>query len=290
MASKSKKKKRVTVNCPSVPPELSRTISDGKCAVFVGAGFSMAAGYPSWQTLLKTLIKKAHTSNYNTNSKQARELVNLLKDSDKLLVVAEELRERFGPETFDKELVNIFEKKRKPTTTHLRLMDIPFKFAVTTNYDLLLERAYLKKHGDIPAAYTNSQPPEIAEALWRGDYFILKAHGDVNNRASLVLTERDYRKIIYREHGYRSALASIFTMNTILFLGVSFADPELRLLLGYLHDAFYGGRTHFALVPETDFSETLVNRWRKDFGIECLCYKPTRNHPEVHKFVQSLPT
>ena len=289
-ASKTKKKtKKAVCSCPSVPPELSEAISGGKCAVFIGAGLSSAAGYPSWKVLLNKLIKKA-TNRYNTNATQAKELNNLLADNDNLLMVAEELRERFGRDIFNKELVTIFDKDLAPTKTHLKLMDIPFEFAITTNYDQLLERAYLKKHGKWPAAYPNSQPPEIADALWRGDYFILKAHGDVINRMSLVLTEKDYREIINHRHGYRAALSSIFTTKTILFLGVSFADPEFKLLLGYLHDAFHGGRTHFALVPSTEFSESIVNRWRKDYSIECLCYKPTKGHPEVYKFVQSLPT
>ena len=206
---KAKAKKHSAV--PDVPPELMDVIKAGRCAVFVGAGLSVAAGYPSWAKLLEKLIEKGHERGWRINATQAKELKTLLKESDKYLLVAEELRERFGRDTFAGELVEIFKKDHPPTTLHQRLMDIPFALAVTTNYDLLLEKAYLKKYKDLPPAFTNLQPPEIAGALWRGNFFILKAHGDVNNRESFVITERDYRDVIFRSQGYRSALSSIFT-------------------------------------------------------------------------------
>ncbi len=289
MARKQNKKTWTDKSIPDIPAKLSQAIAEGKCAVFVGAGLSVAAGYPSWKDLLKALMKTAAPDGSQISAEQTRELTDLIQDNDKILLAAEEIRERLGPDIFANELLAIFKEKKKPTPTHLKLMDIPFNFAITTNYDLLLEKAYVAKHkDDYPSAYTNSQAPDISAALWEGKYFILKAHGDVNDRGSLVLTERDYRKLIYRSNGYRSALASIFTMNTIVFLGVSFSDPELKLLLGALHDAFHGSTTHFALVPKDEFCTTVTNRWRKDYGISCLPYQPSQGHPEVYEFVKAL--
>jgi hypothetical protein len=288
--AKAKSGKAKDPGIPDVPPELENAIVKGRCAVFVGAGLSVAAGYPTWPVLLESLIDKGHQRNWRINATQAKELKKLLIGGDKYLLVAEELRERFGREVFEDQLVEVFNKDQSPTSLHHKLMNISFTSAITTNYDLLLEKAYLKKFkGDLPPAFTNSQPREIAEALWRGSFFILKAHGDVKNRASFIITERDYRDVIFHSHGYRSALASIFTSNTVLFLGVGLNDPELKLLLGYLHDAFHGGTQHYALVPQSSFSETVVNRWRKDFRVECLRYEASPKHPEVERFVELLP-
>ena len=75
----------------------------------------------------------------------------------------------------------------------------------------------------------------------------------------------------------------------MLFLGVSLDDPEIHLLLDFLHDAFHGsGVYHYAVVPETEFNETVANRWRRDFNINCLRYAPTDGHPEVNEFVKKL--
>jgi hypothetical protein len=172
---------------------------------------------------------------------------------------------------------------------HLTFPKIPFSLLVTTNYDQLLENGYSKAMDAIPKIYTHADTADFADARWRGDFFILKAHGDVARKSSMILTQMDYRTIIYSSPGYRAVLTAIFTTKTLLFLGVSLDDPETQLLLDFLHDAFHGsGVYHFALVPEDQFNETAANRWRRDFNINCLRYQATDGHPEVGEFVNRL--
>lgn len=280
----------VTKRTPVPPQDLVDAINRGKCAVFVGAGLSCATGYPGWVELLRRLTDKCY-SRKKINKRRANEIRNLINEPDKLLMVAQELREILDEGPFRKELADEFRQKRfKPTKTHLRLMQVPFSVAVTTNYDMLLEEAYQSVFGEIPAIFSNSQVADIADAFFRSEFFILKAHGDVRTRASMIITERDYREIIFRSPGYQSAVSSLFVMNSVLFLGVGLNDPELRLLLSYLHDAFHGGAPrHYALVPSRSFPETARNRWDKDFNVECLDYQASKGHPEVHEFVKRLP-
>jgi hypothetical protein len=119
----------------------------------------------------------------------------------------------------------------------------------------------------------------------------LKAHGDIDHRNEIVITERDYREIIFRSQGYRAALSAIFTTRSVLFLGSSLTDPEPKLLLGFLHDAFHGaGARHYALVPYNEFSETEASRWQKDFKVRCIRYHASNTtHPEVVEFLKTLP-
>jgi SIR2-like protein len=174
------------------------------------------------------------------------------------------------------------------SANHTLLTSIPFDIAITTNYDKLLERSYAKV-GYVPPTYTHSRAPDFVDALWRKKFFILKAHGDVDHKTEMILTERDYRDIIYRSAGYQSALSAIFTTKSILFLGASLSDPETRLMLAFLHDAFHGsGSRHYALVSSTDFSETLASRWRKDYKVQLLTYDPTTGRPEVGAFLNML--
>lgn len=273
------------------PVELKQAIKDGRCAVFVGAGLSAGAGYPDWKKLLLSMIDFGVSHSYGHMSKSVvKQLRKLVEQPDKLLLVAEELRERFGRRDFEKHLEQKFGVAHKPTAVHERLVRIPFTLAVTTNYDRLIENAYKKVHkvSDV-FSFTNQQPREVAEALWKNAFFVLKAHGDVWNPASLVLTERDYRRVVYGSEGYRSVLASIFATNRVFFVGVSLADPELRLLLAYLHDVLTGGLKHYALVSDVEFPAIVRERWRKDFSVECLPYKASRGHPEVLEFVKTLP-
>jgi len=143
--------------------------------------------------------------------------------------------------------------------------------------------------GKIPRTYTHKDAADFSDALWRDDFFILKAHGDVNRKSSIVLTKKDYREIIYSAPGYKAVMSAIFTTKSILFLGVSLNDPETDMLLSYLHDAFHGsGQYHYSLVPASEGIETIANRWRKDYKVECMTYAASEGHPEVFNFLEEL--
>jgi hypothetical protein len=291
--AKGSKAKAVTPSIGTIDPmpdELVSAVKEDRCALFVGAGLSKASGYPLWTELLETLIKAAETLR-SISVSGAKELRTLAasKEASKLLMVAQELSDRVGREVFLEEIVKVFSDDTKmPSAAHNILPTIPFDLILTTNYDRLLERAYASP-GHVPRTYTHNNAPDFADALWRRKFFILKAHGDVDHRTEIVVTERDYRDIIFRSQGYRAAMSAIFTMRSVLFIGVSLDDPELRLLLGYLYDVFHGsGSYHFALVPKSQFSETTVSRWLKDYKVRCILYDPTNGHPEVPEFLAAL--
>lgn len=274
---------------PEIPNELVSAIGTGKCAVFVGAGASQAAGYPGWKKLLLDLTTIALDQKVISKEKRD-ELKSLLNDSSKWLMVAQELLDVFEKPQFHSELAKLFEKiDGKPSSIHKIIPDIPFTFALTTNYDLLLENAYATKLKHIPKIYTHQDVADFADALWKQAFFILKAHGDIQRKSSIILTERDYRKLVYSSPGYRALLAAIFTTKTVFFVGASLSDPEIQLLLRSLHDSFQGsGQHHYAIVSEKEFGETEVGQWRKNYNIQCIRYTPSTGHPEVEAFMQQL--
>lgn len=270
------------------PNELVAAICEKKCALFVGAGLSVSAGFPRWPDLLVHLIDTGLKRGFYKDAK-ATELKTIAAQPNRQLMVAQEISDCYGKELFQTELARVFNVKRPPTQLHLALPRIPFSLVVTTNYDQLLENAYSKVTDSIPTVYTHADTADFADALWRGDFFILKVHGDVGRKSSMILTQKDYRTIIYSSPGYRAVVTAIFTIKTVLFLGVSLDDPETQLFLDFLHDAFHGsGVYHYALVPKHEFNETAANRWRRDFNVNCLCYEATSGHPEVGEFVQRL--
>lgn len=274
---------------PNPPADLITAVREGKCALFTGAGVSMSAGLPGWESLLWSLIKRAKEQELVGESKE-NELRELLSSPQNFLMVAQELSDDFGKESFRSEIARIInDGETKPSALHAELTGVPFCLVVTTNYDQLLENAHAVANGEIPRTYTYMDAADFADALWRDEFFILKAHGDVNRKSSMIITQRDYRTTIFATPGYRAVLSAIFTVKTVLFVGVSLSDPETELLLAYLHDAFHGsGQYHYALIPDDEFSETMANRWRKDYRVNCIQYTPSSGHPEVCEFVKKL--
>jgi hypothetical protein len=272
------------------PPDLIAAIAEQRSVVYVGAGMSIGAGYPGWPALLEHLIGIAVRLR-DVTVEHAKELQALVSknDGNTFLMVAQELSDRMGRERLLDEIADLYSDDGKaPTANHTLITQISFDLAITTNYDRLLERSYAQP-GHLPSVYTHSQAPNFVDALWKKKFFILKAHGDIAHKQDMVLTERDYRDIVFRSIGYQSALSAIFTTKSVLFLGVSLTDPETRLLLAYLHDAFHGsGARHYALVSSTEFTTTVASRWRKDFKVELITYEPTPGRPEVGAFLKSL--
>lgn len=267
---------------------------ENKCAsLFVGAGISAMSGLPSWSGLLGELIDqlKGQPGVPDALITDAHEL---LKDRSKWLTLAQLLRGELGKTFTDFMGRRFTDNKVKPNEIHDLIVDLPWRAIVTTNYDRLIERTFAKKfgdEGDIPVL-TYSSPGGIASNYRRCERFILKAHGDAKERPeSIVLTESDYRQLVHREIGYQAVLQALFTTNSFLFIGCSLADPDLKMLLAFLHSAFHGDTaTHYALVPSDERLSAEDKVLFNDFSIHVIPINPARRMEEVKEFLAELKT
>lgn len=273
-----------------IPSELLDNFKTGNGVFFIGAGLSVGSGFPTWNGLIKNLIDLADKHGRATKER-IKEYKKLVKDNTKLLFLAEELKVDLGSyfsEYFEAE----FSKPgRKPTINHEFIAKTNSSLIITINYDDLIERAFNKVRGEYPNTLSYTQSREAANNFWRGKFFILKAHGDVKlDVQSIILSQRDYRKTLYRENGYRSLLQSIFTTKSIVFLGVSLTDPEFNQLLDYLHDSYHGGGpSHYLLVDDANYSAALTRRYKDDFKIETITFpNPKKDYAELTQFLKII--
>ena len=282
---------------PDIPGDLVEAITSRRCVLFTGAGVSRASVQvkkktteqylPNWEGLLILLVDRA-VQNGHTTPPEGNKLRDSVKQG-KYLFVAETVRRLLGARDFDDVLEDIFRNDRlRPTNRHKLISRIPFSCIVTTNYDKLLEATYAQ-NGYLPPTYTFSDSPNVISALSHERFFILKAHGDIDRKESLVLSERDYREIIYRQPGYRAALNTLFITKTVLFVGTSLNDVDVRLVLESVSESFSGkGLIHYAIVPSQSFSDAELQHWREFFGIQLLLYKATKGHPQVDQILNIL--
>ena len=284
-------------NIPDVPDEFVAAVKEGRGVLFAGAGVSRAeirsSGkplqkyLPTWDGLLILLLAEASKAGV-LKTREASRLRKAVKEK-KYEFVAEAILETVGETQFDRVLRAVFrDPALKPTRRHRLIASIPFSAVVTTNYDKLLEAVHTK--GSLPpATYTSVDDSDIVAALSDGRFFILKAHGDIDRRDTIILSTKQYRDLIYRRPGYRAALTTIFISRTVLFIGTSLNDIDINLALEHVSEAFRGkGPLHYALVPWREATEQEVLHWRKHFGIQLLRYKASSGHPEVDKFLERL--
>jgi hypothetical protein len=291
-----RKVKRMS-NAIEIPNGLVDAIRGRRCVLFAGAGVSRGTiqdngepkelYLPTWDGLLIELLNRAKALRY-IEPGEAGKLQKAVKEG-KYLFVAQTVRQVLGARAFGDAFEDIFRSPTlKPTNRHALITRIPFLAVLTTNYDKLLESAYAAQ-GSIPATYTYRDAPDVIAALSHGKFFILKAHGDIDRKDTIILSEKDYRDVVYREPGYRAALNTIFITKTVLFVGASLSDIDVKLILESVSESFSGsGPTHYALVPWSDAAESEVIHWRDFFGIHLIRYKATKGHPEVDAFLSQL--
>jgi hypothetical protein len=220
------------LDVPIPPTELLEAITSGRCIVFVGAGLSRGAGLPGWSDLINKLKDKAVDRNV-LNITDIQELDKIINQGD-LLTAAQVLQDKLGRRYFCGFMRRVFLKPGiTPTDVHKQLKTIPFRAAVTTNFDNLLEQLY-KDDSPNFGALTHKNVAELARAKRSADFFLFHLHGLASRCDSIVLSENDYRLLIHREPVYRDFVKFVLSTHTILFLGFSLNDPDIKYLLDEL--------------------------------------------------------
>jgi len=197
--------------------ELVEAIRARRCMLFAGAGLSMAVGLPSWSQLIEHM---------------RTELGLTEEDSDAdYQALAEYYRLQQGSigalRSWMDRTWSISEAKVARSKLHDLIVRLDFPILYTTNYDNNLEVAY-KLAGRSFVKIVNARDLARAED---GCPQIIKFHGDFEADASLVLAETDY----FDRLNFDSPLDVKFRADalgrTILFIGYSVSDLNIRLLL-----------------------------------------------------------
>ncbi len=273
-----------------LPDKLVEAYKANRCAVLIGAGVSKGAGLPLWDELLEQMIQEGERHKIIDPAKAA-EYRKILHDTSKFPMVAGGLKEDIKV-YFDEFIEATFVRpKPQPTALHEGIVALDrLQFALTTNYDTILERAYRRADPDVPVcSFTDTG--EVQRRLSRREFFILKAHGDATKLASgIILTGADYRQILYRERAYQSLLSAMFTMFTVIFVGASMNDPEIKLLLDFVADAYApnGGPSHFAVMPKEDITGVEQDRWFKDLRVQLIPISKADSFADLIEFTKAL--
>jgi len=274
-----------------IPDNLVAAYRENRCALLVGAGASVGAGLPTWSDFLLKMIDEAERRRVIPIDK-VTEYKKLVEDPSKFLMIAGGLKEDLAG-YFDDFVESTFvAPEPEPTELHEAIVTAQkLKFVITTNYDLLVELAYRKSGQYSVPVCTFKDTGEIQRRLSKREFFILKAHGDAAKSGNgIILTDVDYRELLYRQRAYQSLLSAMFSMFTIVFVGASLTDPEIKLLLGYLADEFAPttGPNHFALMAEEDITSVEQERWFKDTKVQLLPISKADGYRELTEFMQTL--
>ncbi|MEB0222892.1 SIR2 family protein [Pseudomonas sp. 10S4] len=212
--------------------EFPKALNDGNGAVFVGAGVSMAAGYPSWAKLLREIGQEL-----GVDSTDVQDLTALaqwsIQDNDASRVQNVILNE-------------ISPNKDIPPVVRI-LARLPLRHIWTTNYDRLIERAFEEIKRPLHAI---SKGQELARRLpMPGAARLYKMHGCVTAPSEVVISTDHYERYGRERGQFLPLFQAHLTGMSMLFIGLSFTDPNIKHVLSLIRDSFTDAPPeHFAIV------------------------------------------
>lgn len=210
----------------------------GGGAVFVGAGVSMGAGYPSWARLLAEVGEEL-----GVKSGELHDLAALaqwsIQENGSATRVRNVIKEQIGVEHAVPETLEIISR-------------LPIKYIWTTNYDRLVERAFGGINRPLDAV---SGAADLALRARPGATRLFKMHGSVERLDDVVISTDDYELYRSKRGAFLPLLQAHLSSMSMLFLGISFTDPNIRHVLSLIRESFTSAPPeHFAIVrpPQRD--------------------------------------
>lgn len=254
--------------------ELKRLLaSQARPLALVGAGTSIASGYPSWPGLIELFDN-------HLDPKTAPKWRQALRTLNDPLWQAEEYREVLGKEVFEALLTQTF-AGRGVAEPQLALASLPFRHFLTTNFDPCLEKALGAVTSKAPqrwfcwheAGKLSSFLRALSNAI--EEPWIVYLHGRYHEPSNVVLTESSYVRRYIKDEDARRKLLAIFFTHPVVFVGFSMEDPDLGQLMREVATRLGEGGHHYAIMSyrTEDEREAIDRRMEGKFGIKVIFYR-----------------
>ncbi len=230
--------------------QLADRLRAGDVSLLLGAGVSIPAGLPSWDSLLDRIRSEALPS-------IDAELFSGLGVLDRAQLLSKALH----PQGLGASVVELTGGGAKPTLSHCLLASLGVTKVVTTNYDSLYEKAFESAHGRGSIAVL---PREEATA---SRPWILKMHGDSGDPDSIVLSRRDFVRYDAERRPLGSIVQSLMATGHLVVVGASMTDDNvLRLAHEVLAlDEHNGRQRKIGTVITLRQDNLRTELWKNDF-------------------------
>ena len=223
--------KRIKESIPSsivmAMEHIRRYLVDGKASVMVGAGFSKNAVKPDyvdmkdWNSLGKTFFRLLYSHDPQPYELEFKTPIRL----------ASQVEASFGRNELDNLILrSLPDDAIAPGELHRNLLRLKWRDVFTTNYDTLLERAYL----DAGVSYNVVTNKDTL--LYERSPRIVKLHGSFPDIHPFIITEEDFRTYPNKYPGFVNTVRQALIESIFCLIGFSGDDPNFLNWLGWLRD------------------------------------------------------
>ena len=279
-----------------------------KCYLFLGSGVSMDAGGPSWEELLRKIMKRFKKFGKQKDFDKVYEwcgmspiiLGRYASLNKKMLQDVTEYLRKFvlyrGVNEDDSELIKaICEVVEGSCNDERIVVSGKVDSIITYNYDDLVESALENRGVNVARIFQKSRN-------YRNEFPVYHVHGlipkEVNGIASTpIIGEKEYH-LMYKESYHWSNVEQLHALdrNTCFFIGLSMTDPNLRRLLDISMSGSDKEARHYAflhrksLFPQDDVEKNrshfnTIEYQLSDLGVHVIWYE---NHNEVPGMIRRI--
>lgn len=281
---------------------------EDKSTFFLGAGVSMDAGGPSWEELLRKILRRFKKMGRKGDFDKVYDWCGMspiimgryAASNKKILNDVSEYLRRYvlykGVNENESELIKVICEAVKGNNDDERVvLSGKVDSIITYNYDDLLETALEHQGVSVARIYLKGRNH-------RNELPVYHVHGlipKVNNGiiSTPILGEKEYHQI-YKESYHWSNVEQLHALdrNTCFFIGMSMTDPNLRRLLDISQTGGDKDCKHYAFLQRKPmFHEDEVEKNREhfdtiefqlsDLGVNVIWYE---KHEEVPRLIRKI--
>ena len=235
--------------------QLVQCLKGSNIVPFVGAGLSVAGGFPSWKDHLR---QQGRTAGMDQTH-----IEDLLTNGEYETVI-EEIENKRGCDVFIQEIRDVFSRTGEIADTTLRLTELFTDTVITTNYDRLIEQAFDTGEDNafqIINGLNALEKPAVDRVT------IIKLHGDIQNPARCILSKNQYDQAYGNDHidttlPIPKLLSYYFRNSSLLFLGCSLNNDRTARVFRAVKESIGDADTpqHFSIEQAPEDEKNLIKR------------------------------
>ena len=245
------------VNCPE---SLIEELASRRCVIFLGSGASATAKdcYGKSPLTWGDFVKGIKETISNPSEETLKYIDEEIRKENYLLAL-----QAIYDETKKADYIRFLEREFKheynPSLLHKAIQKIDSKVVITTNFDKIYETICTG------AEYTTlsyDDTKSLVHEMKSPRNLIIKAHGTIDKPGQIIFTASQYYDSQEKHPEFYSLLSALFLTNTVVFIGYSLSDPDINLVLQFLHKTATEISPHY-LIAKTGISKHLKDHWRK---------------------------
>lgn len=252
------------------PENLIEELAYRRCLIFLGSGISAMSknddgeSPDTWGEFLHNIKSKMK----NPTSEDTEFVEEMLEKQNYLLAL-----QAISDLCDSGEYSNYLKKQYlrggyKYSKVHELIKDLDSKIVVTTNFDKIYE-SLCHEPEYITFDYTMTR--SIIGSIKAPENIIIKAHGSIDDTEKLIFTAKQYYAAQEQYPEFYHLLTALFLTHTVIFLGYSLNDPDINLLLQFIHNTANTSCPHY-MIDKKGNKPHIIRHWKETYNISLLEY------------------